>query len=261
MNKIFEKGGKLYWLHSTIDAFETFLAVPGTVAKKGAHVRDAVDLKRIMIIAVISAVPAAIFGMWNVGFQHSLATGLDMNIWQEFWFGFWKGLWYSLFHSVSAFCNAGFDLMGVREKYASLTGYAADLWVNTVIMLLIIIGGIGFLVWEDLRRNRLRVHRYRLQTKLVLVTSTILILVPAALKGKPCVTLLGKTSGGGSCVVRSCTSASGAVFAISSSNQISSMKNGSLYNADEGAEPDFAISRYETFYDREALVEFIHNLP
>jgi hypothetical protein len=86
-------------------------------------------------------------------------------------------------------------------------------------------------------------------------------LVPTALKGKPCVTLLGKTSGGGSCVVRSCTSASGAVFAISSSNQISSMKNGSLYNADEGAEPDFAISRYETFYDREALVDFIHNLP
>ena len=62
------------------------------MAKKGAHVRDAVDLKRIMIIAVISAVPAAIFGMWNVGFQHSLATGLDMNIWQEFWFGFWKVL-------------------------------------------------------------------------------------------------------------------------------------------------------------------------
>ncbi len=86
-------------------------------------------------------------------------------------------------------------------------------------------------------------------------------LVPTALKGKPCVTLLGKTSGGGSCVVRSCTSASGAVFAVSSSNQISSMKNGSLYNADEGAEPDFAISRYETFYDREALVDFIHNLP
>ncbi|MBO4605205.1 MAG: NADH:ubiquinone reductase (Na(+)-transporting) subunit B [Bacteroidales bacterium] len=92
MNKIFEKGGKLYWLHSTVDAFETFLAVPGTVAKKGAHVRDAVDLKRIMIIAVISAVPAAIFGMWNVGFQHSLATGLDMNILQEFWYGFLKVL-------------------------------------------------------------------------------------------------------------------------------------------------------------------------
>lgn len=92
MNKIFEKGGKLYWLHSTVDAFETFLHVPGTVTRKGAHVRDAIDIKRIMIIAVIAAVPAAIFGMWNVGFQHSLATGIDMNVWQEFWYGFWKVL-------------------------------------------------------------------------------------------------------------------------------------------------------------------------
>ena len=59
MNKIFEKGGKLHWLHSTVDAFETFLHVPGTVALKGAHVRDAVDIKRIMIIAVIAAAVAA----------------------------------------------------------------------------------------------------------------------------------------------------------------------------------------------------------
>ncbi len=92
MNKIFEKGGKLYWLHSTVDAFETFLHVPGTVARKGAHVRDAVDIKRIMIIAVIAAVPAAIFGMWNVGYQHSLATGVSLNVLQAFWFGFLKVL-------------------------------------------------------------------------------------------------------------------------------------------------------------------------
>ncbi len=92
MNKIFEKGGKLYWLHSTVDAFETFLHVPGTVAHKGAHVRDAVDIKRIMIIAVIAAVPAAIFGMWNVGYQHSLATGVSLNVLQAFWFGFLKVL-------------------------------------------------------------------------------------------------------------------------------------------------------------------------
>ena len=96
-------------------------------------------------------------------------------------FGFAKGLWYSVFHSVSAFCNAGFDLMGVREKYSSLTGYGSDLLVNTVIMLLIIIGGIGFLVWEDLRENRFRFRRLRLHTKLVLVTSALLILIPAAL--------------------------------------------------------------------------------
>ena len=92
MNKIFEKGGKLYWLHSTVDAFETFLHVPGTVTLKGAHVRDAVDIKRIMIIAVIAAVPAAIFGMWNVGWQHALATGIYANVWQAFWYGFWKVL-------------------------------------------------------------------------------------------------------------------------------------------------------------------------
>ena len=92
MNKIFEKGGKLYWLHSTVDAFETFLHVPGTVTLKGAHVRDAVDIKRIMIIAVIAAVPAAIFGMWNVGWQHALATGISANVWQAFWYGFWKVL-------------------------------------------------------------------------------------------------------------------------------------------------------------------------
>ena len=92
MNKIFEKGGKLHWLHSTVDAFETFLHVPGTVTLKGTHVRAAVDINRIMIIAVIAAVPAAIFGMWNVGWQHALATGISANVWQAFWYGFWKVL-------------------------------------------------------------------------------------------------------------------------------------------------------------------------
>ena len=96
-------------------------------------------------------------------------------------FGFWKGLWYSVFHSISAFCNAGFDLMGVREKFSSLTSYADNAWVNCVIMALIIVGGIGFLVWEDLRQNGLRFRRYRLQTKLVLATSAVLILGPAIL--------------------------------------------------------------------------------
>ena len=95
MNKIFEKGGKLYWLHSTADAFDTFLAVPGTVTKKGSHVRDAVDLKRIIIIALIAAVPAALFGMWNVGYQHSLAIngpGAPLAILANFWYGFLKVL-------------------------------------------------------------------------------------------------------------------------------------------------------------------------
>lgn len=93
MNKIFEKGGKLYWLHSTVDAFETFLHVPGTVTRKGSHVRDAIDLKRILILVVIAAAPAALFGMWNVGYQHGLAVGdTSLNILGNWWYGFLKVL-------------------------------------------------------------------------------------------------------------------------------------------------------------------------
>lgn len=94
-------------------------------------------------------------------------------------FGAVKGIWYSLFHSVSAFCNAGFDLMGVREPFSSLTSYGDNIYVNTVIMLLIIIGGIGFLTWDDVVQHRHHFKKYRLQTKVVLVTSGLLILLPA----------------------------------------------------------------------------------
>ena len=87
---LFEKGGKLWFLHSTIDAFDTFLRVPGTVTRTGAHVRDAVDLKRIMIIVVLALVPAALFGMWNVGYQHSLATGVESGLFANFWYGLLK---------------------------------------------------------------------------------------------------------------------------------------------------------------------------
>ena len=78
----FEKGGKLGFLHSTFDAFETFLFVPNTVTRKGAHVRDCVDLKRVMIMVVLALVPAMLFGIWNVGYQHSAAFGLDWGFWQ-----------------------------------------------------------------------------------------------------------------------------------------------------------------------------------
>ena len=89
---LFEKGGKLWFLHSTIDAFDTFLRVPGTVTRTGAHVRDAVDLKRIMIIVVLALVPAALCGMWTVGYQHSLATGVESGLFANFWYGLLKVL-------------------------------------------------------------------------------------------------------------------------------------------------------------------------
>ena len=78
----FEKGGKLGFLHSTFDAFETFLFVPNTVTKRGAHVRDCVDLKRVMIMVVLALVPAMLFGIWNVGYQHSEAFGLGWGFWE-----------------------------------------------------------------------------------------------------------------------------------------------------------------------------------
>lgn len=94
-------------------------------------------------------------------------------------FGVLKGLWYSFFHSISAFCNAGFDLMGVREPFSSLTSYGSNIYVNCIIMLLIIAGGIGFLVWGDLKTHKIHFKRYSLQTKIVLITSLLLIVLPA----------------------------------------------------------------------------------
>ena len=90
---LFEKGGKLGFLHSTVDAFDTFLRVPGTVTAKGAHVRDSVDLKRVMILVVIALIPAALFGMWNVGYQHNLAAGIkDATFFGTFFYGLLKVL-------------------------------------------------------------------------------------------------------------------------------------------------------------------------
>lgn len=95
--------------------------------------------------------------------------------------GLAKGLWFGIFHSVTAFCNAGFDLMGEGGEFSSLTSYENDPVVNLTIMLLIIIGGIGFFVWNDVKTNLWHFHSYRLQTKLVLVTTVCLLAVPAVL--------------------------------------------------------------------------------
>lgn len=90
-----------------------------------------------------------------------------------------KGIWMALFHSVSAFCNAGFDLMGTSEApFVSLTAYRENLLINITIPLLIIIGGIGFFTWDDIRTNRSHFKRYRMQSKVILVTTLLLILIP-----------------------------------------------------------------------------------
>ena len=103
-----------------------------------------------------------------------------------------KGIWYAVFHSVSAFCNAGFDVMGANSgEYSSLTSFSSNACVSIAVMLLIVIGGIGFLTWNDVCKYRFRFSKYSMQSKAALTVSGILILIPAVwlffvdLKGMP----------------------------------------------------------------------------
>ncbi|MBO4873381.1 MAG: Trk family potassium uptake protein [Lachnospiraceae bacterium] len=96
-------------------------------------------------------------------------------------FGLWRGLWFSLFHAVSAFCNAGFDLFSGAEAAPSLMLFHDDWLVCLVIIFLIVVGGLGFLVWDDIRRHHFHWKKYSLHTKIVLVSSAVLLLGSALL--------------------------------------------------------------------------------
>jgi Na+-transporting NADH:ubiquinone oxidoreductase subunit B len=92
----FVKGGRFAWLQSTFEAFETFAFTPNRVTKRGCHVRDAIDLKRAMITVVIALIPAMLFGMWNIGYQHYISSpeivNCQLSIFNCFWFGFLRML-------------------------------------------------------------------------------------------------------------------------------------------------------------------------
>ena len=96
-------------------------------------------------------------------------------------FGVTKGIYYSIFHSISAFCNAGFDLMGDVSKFSSLTKYQSDIMINMSIMLLILIGGLGFLIWKDILNYKFGIKRYSTQTKIILAMSVVLVIFPSVL--------------------------------------------------------------------------------
>ena len=89
--------------------------------------------------------------------------------------GFFNGLYYSIFHSISAFCNAGFDIMGKYKPYSSFTAYYDDPIVSFTLSALILIGGIGFIVWRDIIDHKWHFKKYALQTKLVLSFSAVLV--------------------------------------------------------------------------------------
>ncbi len=88
----FEEGGKFEKLHSTFEGFETFLFVPNTVTRKGSHIRDAVDMKRSMSLVVMAMIPALLFGIWNVGYQHYISTGMEPDFWPMVGYGLVKVL-------------------------------------------------------------------------------------------------------------------------------------------------------------------------
>ncbi len=88
----FEKGGRFEKLHSTFDAFETFLFVPNKVTRRGSHIRDAIDMKRTMSVVVLAMIPALLFGVWNVGYQHYNALGEIPHFWDIVAYGLMKVL-------------------------------------------------------------------------------------------------------------------------------------------------------------------------
>ncbi len=94
-------------------------------------------------------------------------------------FGVLKGILYSFFHSISAFCNAGFDLMGEEEKFSSMVHFQGNILLNVVLIILIFVGGIGFKTWEDVGKYKYKIKHYSMQSKMVLTLSIVLITVPA----------------------------------------------------------------------------------
>ena len=114
-------------------------------------------------------------------FECGGAALLSIHFVRQPGFGFFKGVYYGFFHAVSAFCNAGFDLMGAAGEYSSFTSLAGNGFVNAVLMLLIVVGGIGFLVWDDITACRFRLRKFSLHTKIVLFVTLALIIGGAVL--------------------------------------------------------------------------------
>ncbi len=114
----FEKGGKLGWLHSTFDAFETFMFVPNTTTKRGAHVRDCVDIKRVMIIMVLALVPSFLFGVWNTGYQH--------NLFFDCGWGFWGCVGYGLVKIIPLYLVTYIVGLGIEFASAQIRGHEVN---------------------------------------------------------------------------------------------------------------------------------------
>ena len=163
----FEKGGKLEKFHSVFTGFESFLFVPNTTTSSGAHIRDAVDLKRTMIIVVLALIPALLFGIYNVGYQHFNAVGglADTTFFQLFFYGLWKvlpmiivsyvvglGIEFAVAQMTGHEINEGFLVSGLLIPM--IMPVEAPLWMvalSTAFAVIIgkeIFGGTGMNIWN-----------------------------------------------------------------------------------------------------------------
>ena len=163
----FEKGGKLETFHSVFTGFESFLFVPNTTTSSGAHIRDAVDLKRTMIIVVLALIPALLFGIYNVGYQHFNAVGglADTTFFQLFFYGLWKvlpmiivsyvvglGIEFAVAQMKGHEINEGFLVSGLLIPM--IMPVEAPLWMvalSTAFAVIIgkeIFGGTGMNIWN-----------------------------------------------------------------------------------------------------------------
>lgn len=161
----FEKGGKLHMFKSVFSGFETFLFVPNKTTSSGSHIRDAVDLKRTMIMVVIALIPALLFGMYNTGYQHNLANGVESDLLSTFIYGFLKilpmiivsyavglGIEFAVAQMKGHEINEGFLVSGLLIPM--IMPIEAPLWmlaISTAFAVIIgkeIFGGTGMNIWN-----------------------------------------------------------------------------------------------------------------
>ncbi len=156
----------------------TMIVLPGLIAGRNPAITQLIAMKDTLSAPHIGGIEDFTrFFLRVTIFMEALGAALLMPVFcREF--GFLQGTGYAVFHSVSAFCNAGFDLMGIKGEFSSLTSYASQPWVNLVIIGLIVVGGLGFFTWRDMLNTKFEFRRFTLQSKLILTATAILLAIP-----------------------------------------------------------------------------------
>ncbi len=157
--------------------FMTLAISAVTLTKKHIGLRERYTMKEAISAPTVGGVVriSRFIFLTSIAIEATGALLLSIKFIPQF--GIVRGIYFSIFHSISAFCNAGFDLMGIIKPFSSLATYQGSVLVNLVICFLIIIGGLGFFVWDDIRIHKFKINKYKLHTKIVLTVTSTLILV------------------------------------------------------------------------------------